>query len=37
MTKRRIHPAWTVAVVTFFTRVATFGFRTALLRDKFLP
>ena len=27
--KRRIHPAWIAALVTFFTLVATSGFRAA--------
>jgi predicted MFS family arabinose efflux permease len=29
MTKRRLHPAWIAAIVTFFTLVATSGFRAA--------
>jgi MFS family permease len=29
MTKRRIHPAWIAAIVTFFTLIATSGFRAA--------
>ena len=29
MTKRRLHPAWTAAIITFFTLVATSGFRAA--------
>jgi len=28
-TQRRIHPAWIAAIVTFFTLVATAGFRSA--------
>ena len=28
-TKRRLHPAWIAAIVTFFTLVATAGFRSA--------
>ena len=29
MTERRIHPAWIAAIVTFFTLIATSGFRAA--------
>ena len=28
-TTRRFHPAWIAAIVTFFTLVATAGFRSA--------